>query len=192
MRAPLPLGSPLRLTLLVCSFTLAGYAGVRLLDGDWTGVVLWITGAALLHDLVLLPLYALADRALVRAAGRRRAAVGHVRVPAALSGLLLLVWFPMIAGLRAERYTSATTLPATGFATRWLLLTAALFGASAALLAVRELRSRRPGPGTPGPGTPASRTAGPRTPAPGTAVSGPDQRPRAPDGPDGPRPPAGH
>ncbi|MER6924634.1 hypothetical protein ABT314_37830, partial [Streptomyces spiralis] len=62
----LPLGSPLQLVLLACSFALAGYAGVRLFAGDWFGVALWFVGAALLHDLVLLPLYAAADRAALR------------------------------------------------------------------------------------------------------------------------------
>ena len=57
-RLRIPVGSPLQLLLLVCSFALAGYAGVRLLEGDWFGVALWFVGAALLHDLVLLPLYA--------------------------------------------------------------------------------------------------------------------------------------
>ena len=96
----LPLGSPLQLLLLACSFALAGYAGVRLLADDWFGVALWFVGAAVVHDLVLLPLYAAADRALVRAADRalvrsadtagppvRGARVMYVRVPAALSGL---------------------------------------------------------------------------------------------------------
>ncbi|MGJ5949581.1 hypothetical protein [Streptomyces neyagawaensis] len=64
----LPLGSPLQLLLLAGSFALAGYAGVRLLADDWFGVALWFVGAAVVHDLVLLPLYAAADRALVRAA----------------------------------------------------------------------------------------------------------------------------
>jgi len=127
------LGSPFQLLLLACSFALAAYAGVRLLDRDWFDVALWIVGAALLHDLVLLPLYAAADRVLVRAAGRRRGAVMYVRVPAVLSGLLLLVWFPLIGGEVAGRYTAATGLSADGFATRWLLLTAALFGGSALL-----------------------------------------------------------
>ncbi|MGQ4362233.1 hypothetical protein [Streptomyces sp. SAS_272] len=65
---------PFPLLLLACSFALAGYAGVRLLADDWFAVALWFVGAALLHDLVLLPLYAMADRAAVRsleAAGHR-------------------------------------------------------------------------------------------------------------------------
>ncbi len=137
------IGSPFQILLLLCSFALAGYAGVRLLAGDWFGVALWFVGAALLHDLVLLPLYAVADRAVVRgpAAAGRRAWVLYVRVPAAFSGLLLLVWFPLISGRVDRRYRSVAGLSAEGFLARWLLITAALFGVSALLLALRPLRS---------------------------------------------------
>ncbi|MFI8531323.1 hypothetical protein ACIGMX_13855 [Streptomyces aquilus] len=139
-------GSPLHILLLGCSFALAAYAGVRLLADDWFGVALWLVGAALLHDLVLLPVYAVADRAVVRglgAAGRREWAM-YVRVPAALSGLLLLVWFPLISGMVDRRYRSATGLSPDGFLARWLLITAVLFGGSALLLAVRvRVRVRR-------------------------------------------------
>jgi hypothetical protein len=139
----IPAGSPFQLLLLACSFALAAYAGVRLLAGDWFGVALWFVGAALLHDLVLLPLYAALDRAVVRGLGARREWVPYVRVPAALSGLLLLVWFPLISGMVERRYRSGTGLPADVFLARWLLITAVLFGGSALLLAVRLLRVRR-------------------------------------------------
>nr|WP_237528319.1 MULTISPECIES: hypothetical protein [unclassified Streptomyces] len=138
----LPLGSPLQLLLLACSFALAGYAGVRLLADDWLGVTLWFVGAALVHDLVLVPLYAALDRALVRtaAAGGHRERVAYVRVPAALSGLLLLVWFPLISGSASRRYASVTGLSGDGFLARWLLITAVLFAGSGLLLVLR-LRS---------------------------------------------------
>ncbi|MEV0299521.1 hypothetical protein [Streptomyces prasinus] len=137
------LGSPPRLLLLLCSFVLCAYAGVRLLDGDWFLIALWFVGAALLHDLVLLPLYTAADRTLVKSAGRHREWVNHVRVPAALSGLLLLVWFPLITGRVSKRYAGAAGLSADGYAARWLILTAVLFGGSAVLFAVRSRRRRR-------------------------------------------------
>ncbi|MGW0209532.1 hypothetical protein ACWDZ8_28320 [Streptomyces sp. NPDC003233] len=139
------LGSPFQLLLLACSFALAAYAGVRLLAGDWFGVALWIVGAALLHDLVLLPLYTVADRAVtggLGAAGRRGWTL-YVRVPALLSGLLLLVWFPLISGMTAGRYRSATGLSPDGFLTRWLLITAVLFGGSALLLGWRVRRAAK-------------------------------------------------
>jgi hypothetical protein len=146
MRArSLPLGSPLQLLLLGCSFALAGYAGVRLLEGDWFGVALWFVGAALLHDLVLLPLYSLVDRAVVRglgAVGRREGAM-YVRVPAALSGMLLLVWFPLIAGRVEDRYRSVTGMSPDGFLARWLLISAVLFAGSALLLALRLRRAAK-------------------------------------------------
>jgi hypothetical protein len=141
-------GSPLQLLLFVCSFALAGYAGVRLLADDWFGVALWFVGAALVHDLVLLPLYALADRGLLRGFGAvgRRAWAPYVRVPAALSLLLLLMWFPLISGRVAGHYEAVAGLPGDGFLARWLLITAVLFGGSAALLVWRAVRpGRSPG-----------------------------------------------
>ncbi|CAM5259694.1 hypothetical protein SCANM63S_07636 [Streptomyces canarius] len=145
MRPRPTLGSPLQILLLACSFALAGYAGVRLFAGDWRAVALWLVGAALLHDLVLLPLYAVADRAVVRALGAagRRERTMYVRVPAALSGLLLLVWFPLITGMADRPYRSATGLSADGFLARWLLISTVLFAGSALLLALRGLRLRR-------------------------------------------------
>ena len=147
LRRP-PLGSPRQILLLACSFALAGYAGVRLFGGDWFGVVLWFVGAALLHDVVLVPLYAGADRALARglsAIGRREWTV-YVRVPAALSCLLLLVWFPLISGQRADHYRSATGLSGTGFLARWLVITAVLFAGSAVLFALRPRRATKDRP----------------------------------------------
>ncbi|MFI7409506.1 hypothetical protein ACIBU0_12650 [Streptomyces sp. NPDC049627] len=139
------IGSPFHLLLLVSSFALAGYAGVRLLEDDWFGVALWFVGSAVLHDLVLLPLYGTADQVLLRGceAAGRRTWVSYVRVPAALSLLLLLVWFPLISGRVADRYTSATGLSADGFAARWLLITALLFGGSAAVFVLRRRRASK-------------------------------------------------
>ncbi|MFF9485242.1 hypothetical protein [Streptomyces sp. NPDC014676] len=133
---------PVKPVVLLCSFVLCAYAGVRLLDGDWFPVALWFVGAALVHDLVLLPLYAGADRVLVR--GVRRGWVTYVRVPAALSGLLLLVWFPLISGRVSERYAGAAGQSAEGYAVRWLIVTAVLFGGSAVVCAVRRGRGRGP------------------------------------------------
>ncbi|AZS74772.1 hypothetical protein DDE74_30975 [Streptomyces lydicus] len=141
---------PLHLLLMLASFALTGFAGVRLLaGGQWPLVLVWFAGAALLHDLVLLPLYALADRAVARytvGTGRHRAWTAYVRVPAALSGLLLLVWFPLIAGSAgsgsAEHYEATTTLPGEVFLTRWLLLTAGLFVLSALWLLGRTVQPR--------------------------------------------------
>nr|WP_181396856.1 hypothetical protein [Streptomyces sp. FT05W] len=133
---------PLHLLLMVASFALAGYAGVRLLDGDTLLILVWFVGAALVHDLVLLPLYSAADRALRVPFSRSRGLVNFVRVPLLLSGLLLLMWFPLITR-HAERYEPASGMSPDRFLGNWLLITAALFAVSASWLVVRTVRARR-------------------------------------------------
>ncbi|MFE1166280.1 hypothetical protein [Nocardiopsis sp. NPDC058789] len=130
--------SPWHLLLMVGVLALVAYAGTRLLHGgDPWGIALWFVGAALLHDLVLVPAYTLVGRAL-RLVGR-----GHlVLVPAVASGLLLLVYLPLILG-PSHTYVAKTGLTGEPFAARWLLVSAALFAASAAVGAVRHRRARR-------------------------------------------------
>ncbi|NUK06992.1 hypothetical protein HRW18_02990 [Streptomyces lunaelactis] len=155
--------SPLHLLLMLCSFALTGYAGIRLLEGDepWM-VVLWFVGAALLHDLVLLPLYTVPDRAAQTVLGRHpdpaaqgdgnppmRGWINYVRLPVFLSGVLLLTYFPLILE-RVEIFTAYTGLPDDVFLGRWLLISAALFGLSALLLLAR-MWSSRPARRTPKP-----------------------------------------
>ena len=53
------------------------------------------------------------------------------------------MWFPLISGQVADRYASATSLSGDGFLSRWLLITAVLFGGSAVVLLLRSLRLRR-------------------------------------------------
>ena len=70
-----------RLLALLASFVVAGYAGVRLLAGNPTGVGAWFVGSAVVHDLVLFPLYAGADAALVTLLRRRPALATVAGVP---------------------------------------------------------------------------------------------------------------
>ncbi|SNB90505.1 hypothetical protein SAMN02745831_06809 [Streptomyces sp. PgraA7] len=133
---------PLHLILLAATFCLAGYAGVRLLGGDTVGVLLWFAGSAVLHDLVLLPVYAGADRALRAALGPRTDLVNFVRVPVFLSGLLLLIWFPLIARRTERRYEAAAGTTPDVYFGNWLLISGVLFALSALWLLVRALRSR--------------------------------------------------
>lgn len=132
----------LHLVLMAASFALAGYAGVRLLAGDTLGVAMWFVGAALVHDLVLVPLYASADLLLRRCSGRRSGSVNYVRVPAFLSGLLLLMWFPLITR-QAEHYEPYSGLSPDVFLGNWLLITAVLFLGSGLWLVFRTVRPRR-------------------------------------------------
>lgn len=139
-----------RLLALLASFVVAGYAGVRLLDGDPVGVGVWFIGSAVVHDLVLFPLYAGLDAALVTLLRRRPALatvagvpwLNHLRVPAVVSGVLLLVWSPLILQASTATYFDASGLSAQPFLPRWLAVTAVLFAISAATLAVRVAKVR--------------------------------------------------
>jgi hypothetical protein len=146
---------PLHLLVLIASFALTGYAMVRLFAVQPWEVAIWFVGAAILHDLILLPLYSLADLSALSVV-RHRAADGptvpwinHLRVPAFLSGLLLLVWFPLILRL-AVPYPGDTGLSDSVYLGRWLAITGVLFTASAVAFAVRLRRVRRPGGGDEG------------------------------------------
>ncbi|MFD5468747.1 hypothetical protein ACFWIQ_39010 [Kitasatospora sp. NPDC127059] len=139
---------PLHLLALLASLALTGYAVERLVAVRPLAVVLWFIGAAVVHDLILLPLYSLADlsaRSVLRHRAERAPAVDWInflRVPVFLSGLLLLVWFPLILGLSAP-YPGATGLSEGVYLGRWLAITGVLFGASGVALALRLRRVRR-------------------------------------------------
>jgi hypothetical protein len=134
--------NPLHLLTLGACFALAGYAAAQLVPSRPLGVAVWFLAAVIGHDLLLVPLYSLADRP-VMAAIRHRAPrlpmvpwINYVRVPAVLSGLLLLVWFPLIFRLPAP-FQAATTLSEDPYVWHWLAVTGALFLLSAAAFALR-------------------------------------------------------
>lgn len=138
--------SPLHLLALVACFALAGYAAAHLVSSRPLGVAVWFLGAAVGHDLLLVPLYSLADRSAMAVIRHRRPQlppvpwINYVRVPAALSGLLLLVWFPLILRLPSS-YHASTTLSQAPYVWHWLAVTGALFLLSAIAFALR-LRGR--------------------------------------------------
>lgn len=150
---------PQHLVVLVLTFALAAYAiltlGITELwnpDVWWQSLVVWFVGAALVHDLLLFPVYALADRVAVtgshllhhRGGGsaRRVPLLNHVRIPALASALLLLVFFPGIIEQGADSHLRATGQTQDPFLARWLWLSAAGFAASALAYAVRLVRTR--------------------------------------------------
>jgi O-antigen/teichoic acid export membrane protein len=135
---------PLHLLALLASFAFAGYVVARVagVDHHWQ-ILLWFVGALVFNDLILFPLYSLADRAW-RPRSRRHperlpevAWVNHLRAPAVVSGCLLLISFPMVLRLDPHDYRAATGLSPDAYLTRWLLITAALFAASAIAYALR-------------------------------------------------------
>jgi hypothetical protein len=139
--------SPLHLLALLACFGLAGYAAARLIPSRPLAVAAWFLGAVVGHDLLLMPLYSLADRSVMAAIRHRDPQlpvtpwINYVRVPAALSGLLLLVWFPLILRLPSP-YHASTTLSADPYVWHWLAVTGALFLLSAVAFALR-LRGRQ-------------------------------------------------
>lgn len=151
--------SAVHLVVMIATLTLAGYVlrtvGLRALwDPDvwWQSIVVWFAGAVVVHDLVLFPAYALADRLLVRALraprpGRRRGQVpllNHVRVPLLAVALLFALFFPGILEQGASSYRNATGQTQEPFLQRWLVLSAAILATSACVYAIRvALRTRK-------------------------------------------------
>jgi branched-subunit amino acid ABC-type transport system permease component len=131
------------------AFAIAAYALAQIFHGGRVvNFIAWFGGAAILHDLGLLPAYSLLDRLARRHVHRVRPAsvapvINHVRVPALISGLLLLVYFPLILGLATPTYLGASGHRPEGYARNWALITAALFGASAIVYVLRTARRRR-------------------------------------------------
>lgn len=136
--------SPLHLLALIASFALAAAALALFLDtGAPINILAWFVGAIIGHDLILWPLYAGLDRIAGRLEPKARVpVVNYVRVPALLSGLLLLVYFPLILRVSAPVYEKTTGLDAQVYLGRWLAITAALFLIAAVAYAIR-LRSAR-------------------------------------------------
>lgn len=138
--------NPLHLLGLLAVFALAGYAALRASESSqWPRMLLWFAGAVIAHDLVLFPLYALADRGLTTLLRRRLDVplVNHMRVPLLGAGLTFLLFFPGIIEQGAGAYRAATGLTQEPFLGRWLLLVAAMFATSAIVYAVRLRQARR-------------------------------------------------
>ena len=152
---------PLHLLALLAAFALAGYA-VRavIAAGQIRGFAIWFAVAIVGHDLLLFPLYSLADLSVQRllpwGAGRRRSSrpaatapgtvagppvLNYVRIPVAFSLLLLLAFFPLILGLSEPEYHRASGLTTQPYLWRWLAVTGVLFAASAVIYALRCRRA---------------------------------------------------
>jgi len=143
---------PIHLLAVLASFAVAAYALSRALDltRNPDRIVIWLGGSIVAHDLILFPVYALLGvivaAAIVGSRTRSRwriAALNHLRVPALLSGLLLLVWFPLIADKGQRSFMRVSGLSKDVYLGRWLTITAVLFASSGLLFAIRLRRLRR-------------------------------------------------
>ncbi|GAA4304885.1 hypothetical protein GCM10023086_22380 [Streptomyces venetus] len=102
---------------------------------DLTGVLVWLGGAVLLHDVLLAPLVLLAGLVLVR--GRAR---GPVRGALVVGGALTVVALPVL--LRPGRRANASVLP-LDYPRNWLIALAVVGTVMVLAWAVRGLVGRR-------------------------------------------------
>ncbi len=152
--------NPLHLIALIAAFALAGYAVDAVsAAGQLPGFALWFAVAIVGHDLLLFPLYSIADLSVRRLLPRRAVRparpvstagpastagppakppfINHIRLPAGLSLLLLMVWFPLILGLSEANYRKASGLSTAPYLPRWLAITGVAFLISAVSYALR-------------------------------------------------------
>lgn len=178
---------PLHLLALLASFAIAGAAVVGWFQRprDVGNVLVWFAAAIVVHDLVLLPLYSLLDRIAFglrreRIDGAQRATVlslvdptPYLRIPAILSGLLLIVFFPVIFRLGDATQRAASGFGQSVYLSRWLLTTGVMFALSGLAYAVAVARAGAHG--EPRPHGEANDPTPERTgPAPDEVVPDPD------------------
>ncbi len=144
--------SPLHLLALLASLLIAGAAIVGWFDNTASitvRILVWFLGASLAHDLILLPLYSLLDRiAFGGLHGRpseppeRAPGWVYLRVPALLSGLLLLVFFPEVFRLGDATFRTASGLGQSVYLSRLLLTCGVMFALSGLAYALSLARAR--------------------------------------------------
>lgn len=131
--------NPMHLLAVTACIALAAYAALHAADSSqWPRMLLWFAGSVIAHDLLLYPLYALADRGFARLP-----AVNYLRIPLLGAGLTFLLFFPGIVRDGAAAYEAATGLTQQPFLGRWLLLVAAMFAVSAVAYATRSALAHR-------------------------------------------------
>lgn len=142
---------PLHLLCLPAGLAFAGYLVWTVVPAPNSArILIWVAAAAVAHDLLLWPLYTIADRAarlVERGRGGRRPAVpwiNHLRVPVALSAVTLAVSFPLVLRRSERVYHAATGLTEHPYLARWILLTGLAFAVSALTYVIRVVRAARP------------------------------------------------
>lgn len=154
---------PFHLAGAVCCLAVAGYAVTRVLgQGGWAAIFLWFAACIVLHDLIGWPIYTATDRFLTRFQRRRAATmataptgaacsgpdgrtvhwVNHVRFPVVISGLLLVMFFPLVLRLSNNTYESLVGFNENAYLTNWLVVTAVLCVVSVVLYVARLALAR--------------------------------------------------
>ena len=139
---------PIHLVAILLSFAVGAYGVARALEmtSNPDRILLWLGGSIVAHDVVLFPIYAVSGviaATLILGRGQRSrvriAALNHLRFPALASGLLLLIWYPLVAAKGERSFLRVSGLSKDVYFERWLIITAVLFAVSAVLFAVRAL-----------------------------------------------------
>ncbi len=147
--------SPLHVLGLLASLLIATGGVIGWFDSfttlDIVRILVWFLGAAIAHDLILFPLYAVLDRIAIGSVHGRRVdpppqrAPGwvYVRIPALLSGLLWLVFFPEVLRLGNDTFHTASGLGQNVYLARLLITCGVLFALSGVVYALTLGRQRR-------------------------------------------------
>jgi len=186
---------PLHLLSFVAGGLISGAAVYGWFDSfvtsDSIRILIWFLGAAIAHDLVLLPIYSVLDRGALLglrvhslhppsdppAAPPHHRPPGwvYLRIPALFSGLIALVFFPEALRLGNTTFQIASGMTQDVYLSRLLLTCGAAFALSGLAYAISAGRRRRGGTGGPPPSertTPgrhdaaAKKPVSPDTPAP--------------------------
>jgi hypothetical protein len=141
---------PVHLAGLAACFLVAAYAlGKVLGESGWKEILALFVFCVVVHDLLVWPVYGIADRTALwvqnRSQGRPPTVpwINHVRIPAAISALLLVMFFPLILRLSNAYYQQTTGFNENVYVFNWLAVTGILFAGSALIYAVRLGRARR-------------------------------------------------
>jgi hypothetical protein len=144
-------GSPLHLFVHLVGFAIAAIALDRIFGGgDVRELLIWYLGFAIAHDLIFVPAYTGIDR-LFRVVIARLPipsvpgvpVTNHVRAPMLISGVLLLVYFPLISRRSdGEYFALSGHHVGMHYLGNWLLITMVLFLGSGLIYALRLARAR--------------------------------------------------
>jgi hypothetical protein len=136
---------PARLVVLSVAVLLAVVAGSELLAERPADVAFWFAGGAVLHDAAFVPAYLAADALLV-ALWRRRpgrvAWLNFVRIPLAVSGILLVVYAGEVLRLSDGTFAQKTGRSDSVYLGHWLAASGAVAAVSAAWYLARGIAVR--------------------------------------------------
>jgi hypothetical protein len=138
---------PVHLLAHLLLLPLALWAILQVADTRNVGnVVLWFVAGLVLHDLVVLPLYAALDRVATRARLRGVRVINYVRFPVVVSATLFLAFVGLITQEGSSTLEFVSGIEPEGYTERYLLAVAAVFAISALALAREVVLADPPTP----------------------------------------------